>query len=181
MLEQARSKTADIEWVEGDAQSIPFEDASFDVVSSCFGIIFAPDPEAVAREITRVSRQGGRLGLCNWRPHEGLHAIYAKYSPEDTPAPAEDWGRDEFIETMLEEAFELSIDEHVWHLEGESPEAVWEFMSNGAPPVRALIDSLEPDRREELRHDMLEYWEMFRTDGGVSEPRRYITVLGTRR
>ncbi len=181
LLEQARSKTSDVEWVEGDAQALPFDDASFDVVSSCFGIMFAPDHEAVAREIARVSKPGGRLGLCNWRPNEGLHAIYAKFASDEPEQPPEDWGREEHIEGLLGDAFELEIVERVWHLEGDSPEAVWELMSTGAPPVKALLDTLEQERREEFQQAMLEYWGGFRKDGGVSEPRRYLLVLGTPR
>jgi SAM-dependent methyltransferase len=181
LLEQARSKTSNVEWVEGDAQALPFADASFDVVSSCFGIMFAPDHEAVAREIARVCKPGGRLGLCNWRPNEGLHAIYSRFATEEPEQPPEEWGREEHIEELLGESFELEIEERVWYLEGESPEAVWELMTTGAPPMRALLDTLEPDRCEEFRQAMLEHWGGFRSDGGVSEPRRYLLVLGTRR
>ena len=54
-------------------------------------------------------------------------------------------------------------------------------MSSGAPPVKALADALEPGRRNEFRAEMIEYWEGFRANGAVSEPRRYLLVLGRRR
>src|SRR5438270_4600745 len=83
MLEQARAKGEaeglEIRWELGNAQSLPYDDREFDVVSSCFGVIFAPDQAAVARELARVCRTGGRLGLANWRPNEGLHAIYQRF------------------------------------------------------------------------------------------------------
>jgi SAM-dependent methyltransferase len=180
LLEQARSKSAEIEWVEGDAQALPFGDSSFDVVSSCFGVIFAPEQEAVAGELARICRR--RLGLTAWRPDQGPHAVYAAFTAEDPlRATADEWGREERLEELLGAAFELEFEERVWWLEGDSPEEVWELMSNGAPPVKAFLDSLEGDRRVAFREAMLEYWEGFRMNGGVREPRRYLLVLGRRR
>jgi SAM-dependent methyltransferase len=178
LLEQARAKSPEIEWVEGDAQALPFADASFDVVSSNFGVIFAPDPDAAARELARVCR--GRLGLTAWRPNEGLHAICARFAEEEAPR-TDAWGSEEGVGALLGGAFELELEERVWNLEGQSPEDVWKLMSTGAPPVKALVDSLEPARRQEFRAEMLDYWGRFRTRDGVSEPRRYLLVVGRRR
>jgi SAM-dependent methyltransferase len=180
LLEQARAKSPDVDWVEGDAQALPFADGSFDVVSSCFGLIFAPAQEDVAREVARVC--SGRLGLTVWRPNEGLHAIYAVFSGEQPASPSsDDWGREERLEELLGDGFELQLEERVWWLEGESPEDVFELMSNGAPPLRALLDSLQPDRAAAFREAMLDHWSEFETPEGVREPRRYLLVLGRRR
>ena len=180
LLEQARSQSSDVQWVEGDAQSLPFADGAFDVVSSSFGLIFAPDQEVVAKEVARVCR--ARLGLTVWRPNEGPHAVYAAFSGEQPAWPSpDDWGREERLQELLGNAFELELQERVWWLEGKSPEDVWELMSNGAPPVRALLDSLEPDRAAEFRAAMLEYWSQYQTEEGVREPRHYLLVLGGRR
>jgi SAM-dependent methyltransferase len=180
LLEQARSRNSDIEWVEGDAQALPFADGAFDVVSSCFGLIFAPDQEAAAAELARVCQ--GRLGLTVWRPNEGPHAIYAAFSGEQRASPSsDDWGREDRLYELLGDAFELELEEHVWWLEGESPEDVFELMSTGAPPVKALLDTLEPDRAAAFREAMLEHWSRFQTPEGVREPRHYLLVLGRRR
>jgi len=180
LLELARSTSSDIEWVEGDAQALPFGDGAFDVVSSCFGLIFAPDQEAVASELARVCRE--RLGLTAWRPNEGPHALYAAFAGEQPAGPsADDWGREARVQELLGNAFELELEERVWWLEGDSPEAVWELMSTGAPPLKALVDSLEADRRAEFRDAMLEYWSGLETAGGVREPRGYLLVRGRRR
>jgi SAM-dependent methyltransferase len=180
LLEQGRSRSSDVEWVEADAQALPFADGAFDVVSSSFGLIFAPDQEAAAGEVARVCR--GRLGLTVWRPNEGPHAIYAAFTGEQPAWPSpDDWGREERLQELLGSAFELGVEERVWWLEGESPEDVMELMSNGAPPVRALLDSLDPDRATAFRAAMLEYWSQFQTPEGVREPRRYLLVLGERR
>jgi SAM-dependent methyltransferase len=77
-----------IDWVEGDAEALPFEDASFDVVLSTFGCMFAPRHQVAAAELARVLRPGGRLGVCSWTP-EGVQGEFFRtlgaYAP---PAPA---------------------------------------------------------------------------------------------
>jgi SAM-dependent methyltransferase len=180
LLDQARSKSTEVDWIEGDAQALPFPDNAFDIVSSSFGVIFAPDQEAAAGELARVCR--GRLGLTVWRPDEGPHAVYAAFAGEEPAgATADDWGREERLDELLGDAFELEVQERVWWLEGDSPEQVWEVVSIGAPPLKALVDSLEADRRTEFREAMVEHWSQYQTAEGVREPRHYLLVLGRRR
>src|SRR5262249_60367347 len=64
----ARDANVDLEWMEGDAQELPFADAEFDVVTSCFGAMFAPDHQAAASEMLRVCRPGGVIGMMNFTP-----------------------------------------------------------------------------------------------------------------
>jgi ubiquinone/menaquinone biosynthesis C-methylase UbiE len=186
LLDQARAKAQaedlELSWDLGDAQALPYGDAEFDVVSSNFGVIFAPDHEAVARELARVCRPGGRLGLANWRPNEGPHAIYGRFAPEVAASNPDDWGTEEQVEKLLDSAFELEFEERVWHLEGDSAEDVWELMVTSAPPLKALAASLDPADAAEFRQSMIDYWTGFETDGGhVSEPRRFLFVFGRRR
>ena len=72
LLERGRERAAaegyDVEFVEGDAQDLPFEDASFDYVISTFGAMFAPDQEKTAAELLRVCRSAGKIGMANWPP-----------------------------------------------------------------------------------------------------------------
>jgi ubiquinone/menaquinone biosynthesis C-methylase UbiE len=184
LLEQGRAKAATeglaIDWIEGNANELPYDAGSFDAVASNFGVIFAPDPDVAAAELGRVCARGGRLGITAWLPAEGLHNIYSRFV-DDAADPTERWGTREGVSELLQASFELEIEERVWRLEGESPDAVWDLMSSGAPPVKALVDALEPRRRDEFRAEMIEYWEGFRTNGAVSEPRRYLLVLGRRR
>ncbi len=185
LLEQARLKAAreglEIEWTEGNAEVLPYDDESFDVVCSNFGVIFAPDIEAAARELGRVCGAGARLGITAWKPNEGLHRIYELVEASEGRDPPEEWGRAERVRELLGGDFELTIEERVWTLEGDSPEDVWELMTAGAPPLKALVDRLEPERLDEFRSAMLDYWAGFEQDGRVVEPRGYLLVLGRRR
>jgi SAM-dependent methyltransferase len=182
LLDIARGKdgAAGVTWELGDAQALRFDEASFDGVTSCFAVIFAPNAEAAAGELARVCRPGGRLGLTSWRPEDGPHAIYQRFVP-DQYSTADEWGKEARVEALLGAAFELEIEESVWHLRGESPEEVWELMTEGAPPVKALLASLGADEAAEFREAMLGYWAGFQAGGVVEEPRRFLIVTGRRR
>ncbi len=86
---EARARGVELEWVEADAQSLPFQDAEFDVVTSSVGAIFASDHQAVADELLRVCRPGGTIGMINFTP-EGLAGeffeLFGRYAP---PPPRE--------------------------------------------------------------------------------------------
>jgi ubiquinone/menaquinone biosynthesis C-methylase UbiE len=183
LLELARAKddAEKVRWELGDAQALRFDNGAFDVVASCFAVIFAPDQGAAAAELGRVCRSGGRLALTTWRPHQGLHAIYERFAPSDEPYTADEWGEEARVQELLGPTFELEFEERVFHLTTESPEAAWELMTEGAPPVKAMVSMLEPAKRAEFRQAMLARWEGLRTANGVDDPRAFLLVTGQRR
>jgi ubiquinone/menaquinone biosynthesis C-methylase UbiE len=185
LLEQARAKAAaeelSIDWIEGDAQALPFADGSFDAVASNFGVIFAPDSQRAASELGRVCAAEGRLAVTAWLPDHGLHSVCGRFTAEEREDPTERWGSPEGARALLEPWFELEIRDRVWNFEAESAEAAWELLRHGAPPVKALFESLEPERAEEFRTAMIDYWRSLPSDGGISEPRKYLLILGRRR
>jgi len=91
LLERGRERAAaegyEIEFVEGDAQELPFEDESFDVVISTFGAMFAPDQERTAQELLRVTKPGGRIGMANWPPRGLVGAGVFKITAQHVPPP----------------------------------------------------------------------------------------------
>ena len=179
--ESARAEGLAVGFDLGDAQRLPYGDASFDVVSSSFGVIFAPDAGAAAAELARVVRPGGRLGLTAWRPNGRMKALNERFAGRAPSADFGRWGRDGGAEALLGDAFSLDVSEQVWRLEGASPAELWDFMAVAAPPTKALLDLLDDDARRDYRAAMLEYWEDFRTQDGVSEPAPYVLVVGRRR
>lgn len=186
LLAEARGKAAaadlQIRFDEGDAQALPYADASFDVVSSSFGVVFPPDQEAVARELARACRPGGRLGLTAWRPKPDLRALYERFQEERPTTDNTDWGREERLHELLGGAFELELLPRTWYLDGDSPEAVYEFMASSAPPMAVFLERLPAEREPEFRAAFVEHWRRYAgADGRVREPREYLLVLGTRR
>jgi SAM-dependent methyltransferase len=186
LLEQARAK-AERERLEilfelGDAQRLPYADQSFDVVSSSFGVIFAPDARAAARELGRVLPRGGRLGLTTWCPNEAIAAIFERFQRKQPAADIELWGRPDAVRELLEDTFDLDVTRGTFWYDAASPEELWEFTSSSMPPAKAFLATLDETRRDEYRSAMLEHWSRFRTaDGRVSEPRDYLLVVGMRR
>lgn len=170
----------DIRFDLGDAQRLPYEDASFEVVSSCFGVIFAPDPEAVAGELARACRPGGRLGLTSWAPNPAMDALYAPYAPE-RPVNAERWEEEASVRKLLGADFELDVRPGEWVVEGSSGEEIWELWSAAVPPFKALLGTLDAKRTEELRRDFVAFYEERREGDLVRERRGFSRILGTRR
>lgn len=170
----------------GDAENLPYDDASFDVVASSVGTIFAPDHEAVARELARVCRPGGRLGLGCWDPKRGvvdMFKVMAPFMPAPPPGAGSPfaWGDPEHARALLSDAFDLEFVTGDAPQRGASGEEVWRLFSTQYGPTRTLADSLEPERREELHRSFVEFFEGHRTGSGIVNSRPYLLVLGTRR
>ena len=87
----AAQRGVELEWVEADAEAMPFADNGFDVVMSCVGVMFAPHHQAAADELIRVLRPGGTIGLINWTPEGFIGNLFKTmkpYAPPPPPAPA---------------------------------------------------------------------------------------------
>jgi ubiquinone/menaquinone biosynthesis C-methylase UbiE len=97
LLDAARTADAPVEWVYGDAQDLPFDDASFDVVLSCIGAMFAPDHQVVADELLRVCRPGGVVGMVNWTPHGSVGRFFEVFGG----SPAVSWGSPEYVRSLF--------------------------------------------------------------------------------
>jgi SAM-dependent methyltransferase len=175
-----------VEYDVGDAEALPYADASFDVVTSTFGVMFAPDHGAVARELARVTAPGGQLAITAWTPDGGVGRMFAvlvpymALPPEGAGSPFE-WGRRPHVEELLAATFDLEISEDVVLQVGASGEELWDLMSTAYGPTKALASSLDPDRRESLHREFAAFFEGYRQGDQVCLPRTYLRVIGRRR
>ncbi len=190
LIETARKRAADegldIDYRVGDCENLEgLEDASFDVAISTCGVMFAPDHEATARELARVVRPGGRIGLANWTPDGGLGRMFAMMAPFQAAAPPVspfEWGRVERVRELLEGAFDLQIEEHVSSHSEDGGHSYWQLFSSSYGPVKTLAESLDESRQAELRETWVRFFEDEYGDGGrVLHHREYLLVTGTRR
>jgi ubiquinone/menaquinone biosynthesis C-methylase UbiE len=170
----------------GDAENLPYESASFDVVCSALGVQFAPDHEAVARELGRVCRPEGRVGMVNWTPESGVAEMFkvmAPFQPPPQPGAGNifDWGREQYVRGLLGADFDLELEVFDAPLHAESGEQLWDLFSQCYGPTKTLAGSLPPDRREELRRAFVDFYEGFRADGGIRQSRPVLLTLGRRR
>jgi len=185
--QRAAEQGLEIAYEVGDCERLRFDDASFDVVTSTFGIMFAPDHTATARELARVTAAGGRLALATWRPEGGVGEMFRMMAPFAPPPPEEagnplDWGREDHVERLLGDAFDLRFEEHVSVHPVPTGEDYWQLFSTSFGPVKSIADSLDPERREEFHRTWLSFFEERYRDGdAIRHTRDYLLVLGTRR
>jgi ubiquinone/menaquinone biosynthesis C-methylase UbiE len=181
MLDKARAALGDeVQLDLADAQELPYDDATFDVVVSCFGVIFAPDRERVARELARVCRPAGRLGLTAWLPDVDLDAAWEPFVGSE-PMPVDSWGDPAEVERLLGGSFALTVERRTWWLTGRDGAEAWTLLSESAPPIRALLSAVGDDVAPSLREAFLDVVEGHRNGDGVRYPMPYLLVTGTRR
>jgi SAM-dependent methyltransferase len=137
-----------ISWKEGNAQNLPFEDESFDVVLSTFGHMFAPQPDLVSKEMMRVTKKGGRIGFATWPPELAIGSIFkvnGKYLPKNPNAPPSPilWGIPEVIKERLNGISEIYFERGTAVFSVLSPGHFWEHMSTKYGPLLKTIQILK--------------------------------------
>jgi SAM-dependent methyltransferase len=163
LLAIARERAADamveLEWVEGDAQEMPFPDASFDRVLSAFGHMFAPDHERTAAEMKRVCRPGGALGICCWTPTGVIGRMFGLVTGLVPPPPGGTppvlWGTEEHVRELLGDG-RFERQEVEWR--DSSPESYADFMLESFGPLLNAREALA-EREGELRRAYIEFLE----------------------
>jgi hypothetical protein len=166
----------------GDVEYLPYEDRCFDGLVSSFGLIFAPDHANVAAELARVSCSGARLGFTAWKPSPKLGELYRRFTDEPIEGrEAYEWGREDHVEQMLGEDFELDFVDGTLTFEAADAEEVWELFASSAPPIVALVHRLHDEARNEFHRAFVDLYAGYRDGDRLIVPRRYLLVLGTRR
>jgi ubiquinone/menaquinone biosynthesis C-methylase UbiE len=185
--ERAQEQGLDIEYRVGDCENLDVEDGSFDAVSSTYGVMFAPDHEATARELARVVKPGGRIGLANWTPEGGVAKMFGMMKPFQPPPPEGagvpfQWGSEQHVQELLGDAFDLQLERHVSHLRVPTGEDYWQLFASSYGPTRTLAEALNDERREELHRTWVDFFESnYRSDGEIEHDREWLFVYGTRR
>jgi SAM-dependent methyltransferase len=181
----AAAEDLDISFAVGDAASLPYDDASFDVVSSAHGVSFVHDHRAAAGELARVCRPNGRLGLTDWLPdrYPEFEEMLARFRSPDASGGVKraDWGRREHVEELLGDTFELEFVEGNSPWTGRSGEEIWELYITSNGQAQRWISSMQPSRREALHCAWVAYFESHRVNDEIRAPRAYVVTLGRRR
>ena len=166
----------------GSIEYLPYDDGSFDILASNFGLVYAPDHVNVAAELARVARAGARLGFTAWRPNPKLGELYRRFTDEPIEGrEAYEWGREDHVEDMLGDDFELDFHDGTLWIDARSGEELWELFSTTASPVATMLGRLDEGSAVEFHRSFVELYEEYRSDGGIRAPRRYLLVLGRRR
>jgi SAM-dependent methyltransferase len=165
LIDQARARAKDegvnVQFDEGDAEMLPYEDASFDMVVSLIGAMFAPRPEFVAAELIRVCRPGGTIAMANWTPegHVGqMFKIIGKYvPPSPLMEPPMKWGDEATVRDRLKNGTSgVQITRHMYPMRYPFPPAeVVDFFSTYYGPSNRAMAALDEERQAAM-HDELE-------------------------
>jgi SAM-dependent methyltransferase len=177
----------EIDWVEGDAEQLPFDDGSFDVVISVFGCMFAPDHKRTASELARVLKPGGRLAVCAWTPEGNVGQFFMTVAKHMPPPPegflppilwgTEDHAREIFSGTGVD----LDFERQAMEFTGETPEQFLEDMERDLPPIVAAKRLLEADGKwDVLRDELLTLYasQNESDDGSHRSPGQYLVIKG---
>jgi ubiquinone/menaquinone biosynthesis C-methylase UbiE len=162
---EAEAHGVELEWVEADAEALPFADGEFDVVTSSFGAIFAPDHRAVADEMLRVCRPGGTIGMLNFTPEGLISDFFGALAPYMPPSPPEAlppalWGSEEHVRELFGDRVEsLGMTRRHYVERADSPRVYRELFKQTFGPVVGIYASLadEPERAAALDRDFLEF------------------------
>ena len=190
LLDAARRRAdeagVEIEWVEGDAEALPFEDASFDRVSSVFGVMFAPRHRRAAGELVRVARPGGRIAIAAWTP-EGLNGQMFKTLAGHLPAPPPElqppvlWGSETHVRELFPDpALELRFERPTLAVEWESVEVWIDHCEQKLGPTVLAKAALEPQGKwDAARADLVALYERYNeaTDGSLNAPAEYLLTV----
>ena len=177
-----------MEFSTADAESLPFDDGSFDVVMSTFGVMFVQRPEAAAREIARVCRPVGRIGLTSWPPDctiaQLVKDVFTPYRPPppDPPPPSQFlWGLRERVAELFGDAFDLKFEDGCTILREPSGDDVWQPWAEGHGLTVQLLQNISKERGTQLQSDFVDFHERFRDDLGITMPRDYLFTIGVRK
>ena len=190
MVERGRARSEaegyDIEWVEADAEELPFEDGRFDCVGSVFGAMIAPRPRVVAEELFRVVRPGGTVGMTAWTTKgftAELFALGRSYAPPADGPMSDEWSDEENVRERfdgLAARFELQVHPLAW--EAESVEALVAKIGASAPPWAAAKLNLPPERYDELIAEATDLTRRLATgDGPITVQSEYALIVARKR
>jgi SAM-dependent methyltransferase len=185
VIEAAKLLSSDIDFRVGDAEALPFPDNHFDAVISTFGVMFARDPEAVAAELARVVRPGGRVSLANWVIGGSVHDMFQlirSYKPaEENPAPSPfEWGSSGRVTELLGDQFEVQFESGTSFFRPESGEKAWATFSTGFGPVVTLLEVLSDVKAAALKAEFVAFHEAHRMGAGIVIRRPYVITTATR-
>lgn len=186
--ENARGEGLKIQFDEGDAEALSYNDASFDVVATMFGAMFAPRPELVAAELKRVTRPGGLITMANWTPAGFIGQMFKTMTkhvapPAGMPSPLL-WGVEETVRERFGEGIS-KLDANTQNIHWVfpfSPAEVVEHFRLYYGPAQKAFGLLDENTQQALRADLEKLWSENNqaTDGTTVVDAEYLEVRAVR-
>jgi len=185
--ERAAAERLDAAFAFGDAEDLPFADASFDATTSVMGAMFAPDHERAAAELVRVTRPGGTIALASWAPTGFVGAMFwtiaEHVSPtEGLPSPML-WGTADYLDDLFGADVTWIHRRQTFTFRFASADAFVDRFATSDGPTLAALDAVGADRDAlvcDLRELALQ-WNRFEDDGPIAVPATYVESVGVTR
>lgn len=192
LLERGRERAAaerlTITFQPGDAEAIPFADASFDVVLSTFGAIFAPDQDTAARELLRVCRPGGKIGMANWTPDSVIGEVFRAFARFVPPPPGLKppalWGTEARLRELFgDDVSSIRATRRSLKIRHAPVERWVEFNRTYLGPSQKAFEALDRSGQEALTQELTELARRANPsgDGTLVAPSDYLEVVAVRR
>ena len=185
---RAASAGLDVRFDEGDAEALPYPDASFDAVASLYGAMFAPQPERVAAEMLRVCRPGGIVSMANWTKEGFVGAMFKTFArflmPPDMPSPLL-WGDESVVRERLGAgASDLRLTRVLYRFDYPfGPSEVVEFFRQYYGPATRAFATIGDADQAALRAELVQLWSAHNTAaaaGRTTVDAEYLEVVATR-
>jgi ubiquinone/menaquinone biosynthesis C-methylase UbiE len=184
---RAEAERLPVTFQEADAEALPFANASFDVVLSTFGVMFTPNQDKAARELLRVCRPGGKIGLANWTPESFIGQMFrvlGKYVPPVAGvAPPSLWGTKARLDTLFGAHAVVAAQSRTFVFRYKSPGHWLEIFRDYYGPVLKAFASLNPEARKALEKDLFALLDQnnLAKDGTLVLPSEYLEVVITKK
>jgi SAM-dependent methyltransferase len=180
--ERARAERLPVEWIAGDAEQLPFADATFDAALSTYGIMFAPNQEQAAREILRVVKPGGKIGLANWTPEGFVGQMLKVVGQFVPPAPGIAspiaWGMEGRLKELFRSARGLTVARKEMVFRYESSAHFIDIFRRFYGPTFKAFAALDSDGQARLTAALTDLSQRFtRRQTSFVVPCEYLEVL----
>ena len=184
--ERARAEQLRVDFRFADAEALPFEDASFDAVVSTFGVMFAPDHATAAREMMRVCRPGGRIGLANWTPTGFIGQLFKTLGrylppPAGVQSPAL-WGAETHLQALFGKGVAIEVTPRFFNFRYRSAAHFIEVFRTWYGPVHKAFAALSADKAKALEQDLTDLLNKLNRagPGSLVVPSEYLEIVVTR-
>jgi len=182
--ERAAAERLDVAFAWGDAENLPFADASFDAAASVMGAMFAPDHDRAASELRRVTRPGGTIALASWMPVGFVGAMFwtiAEHVPPPVGLPSPMlWGTKDYLEDIFGKSVSWTHRHRTFTFRFASAEALVDLFATHYGPTIQALESAGCDRDallDDLR-DLATMWSRLGSDGPIAVPATYLESVG---
>ena len=184
--ERAMAERLAVTFQQADAEALPFQDASFDVVLSTFGVMFTPNQQQAANELARVTRPGGKIGLANWTPEGFIGQLFKTIGKYVPPAPGMKspamWGNRAHLDVLFGAKGTVAAETKTFTFRYRSPQHWLDVFRTYYGPVLKTFEAIDAAARDALAADIQALIAKFNTakDGTLVIPGEYLEVVVTK-